>query len=427
MILKASQRGNARELAKHLLNGHDNEHVEVYSINGFMADNIHGALQEAHALSLGTKCQQPLFSVSLSPPKDEIVSTQIFEEAITSIAEKMGLENQPHIIVFHEKNGRRHCHAVFSRIDTKTMTAINLPYFKNKLMEVSKELYLKHNWKLPQGHIDRQMRNPLNFTREQWQQAKRLNDDPKVLKQTLKECWAISDSKKAFSGALEQHGFYLAKGERRGFVAVDWRGEVYSLSRWLDVKTKVLKAQLGEPENLPSVSSVKANLDQKLAQRIHTFTNEIKQQHGRCFSPILAQKDKMIKRHQETRNILAEKQSKRQEQEKKKRQARFSKGFRGIWDRFTGKHSQAKKQNEIEAYQSYLRDKVEKDTFIFRQLEERSALQNRLDELKTHQQEDISKLKEALFSKLPEEKMASLRQELDRSSPKNDYNNELSM
>lgn len=57
MILKASQRGNARELAKHLLNGHDNEHVEVHSIHGFMADNIEGALQETHALSLGTKCQ----------------------------------------------------------------------------------------------------------------------------------------------------------------------------------------------------------------------------------------------------------------------------------------------------------------------------------------------------------------------------------
>lgn len=86
----------------------------------------------------------------------------------------MGLKNQTHVIVFHEKNGRRHCHAIFSRIDTKTMTAINLPYFKNKLMEISKELYLKHNWKLPQGHIDKQLRNPLNFTQEQWQQAKRL-------------------------------------------------------------------------------------------------------------------------------------------------------------------------------------------------------------------------------------------------------------
>ncbi len=261
MILKASQRGNTGELARHLLNGHDNEHVEVHSVNGFMADNVEGALQEAHALSLGTKCQQPLFSVSLSPPKEETVSTQIFEEAITQIAEKMGLENQFHVIVFHEKNGRRHCHAVYSRIDTKTMMAINLPYFKNKLMEISKELYLKHDWKLPQGHIDKQLRTPLNFTREQWQQAKRLNEEPKVIKQILKECWAIPDTKKAFTQALEQQGFYLAKGDRRGFVVIDWRGEIYSLSRWLDIKTKAIKERLGEPKNLSPVDEIKANLD----------------------------------------------------------------------------------------------------------------------------------------------------------------------
>ena len=338
MILKASQRGNAGELAKHLMNGHDNEYVDVHSIDGFMANNVHGALQEAHALSLGTKCKQPLFSVSLSPPKDEVVSTQDFEDAIVRVAEEVGLETQPYIVVFHEKDGRRHCHAVFSRIDTKTMTAINLPYFKNKLMEVSKELYLKHDWKLPHGHIDKQMRNPLNFARERWQQAKRINEDPKAIKQTLKECWAISDNRKAFSQALEQHGFYLAQGDRRGFVAVDWRGEAYSLSRWLDVKTKALKAQLGDPEDLPSVDTIKDGLDQTLAQRVHMFTDEIKQNyHGRS-APLRADKAKIIERHHKARKLLAEKQAKRQEQEMKRRQARFSHGVRGLWDRLTGKH-----------------------------------------------------------------------------------------
>jgi hypothetical protein len=118
------------------------------------------------------------------------------------------------------------------------------------LKAISKELYLKYGWKLPEGHIDKKQRNPLNFTRKQWQQAKRLNEDPKLIKQRLKECWAISDSKKALSGALEQQGFYLAKGDRRGFVAVDWRGEVYSLSRWLDIKSKNLKERMASLKNV---------------------------------------------------------------------------------------------------------------------------------------------------------------------------------
>ncbi len=429
MILKASQRGNAGELAKHLLNEHENEHIEIHAVNGFMADDVSSALQEIHAVSLGTKCQQPLFSVSLSPPKDETASIQNFEEAIAQIAEKTGLKNQPYIIVFHEKHGRRHCHAVFSRINIETMTAINLPFYKNKLMEISKELYLKHDWKLPQGHIDKQLRNPLNFTQEQWQQAKRLNEDPKIIKQTLKECWTISDNKKAFAQTLEQQGFYLAKGDRRGFVVIDWRGEVYSLSRWLDIKTKAIKERLGEPEDLSSVDMVKANLDNKLTQRINSITKEIKQNHQHHISPLLARKKEMVKRHQQTRKLLAEKQSKRQQQENKKRQSRLKKGISSIWDRMTGKHGQAQKLNEIEAYKSHLRDQVEKDTLIFRQLEERSALQHRLDELKHNQQEEINKLKEALFAKLPEEKIIQLRQEFDHtlSSPDTRHSHDLSM
>lgn len=38
-------------------------------------------------------------------------------EAIAEIERKLGLENQPLAILFHEKGGRRHAHFVWSRID----------------------------------------------------------------------------------------------------------------------------------------------------------------------------------------------------------------------------------------------------------------------------------------------------------------------
>ncbi len=54
--------------------------------------------------------------------------------------------------------------------------------------------------------------------------------------------------------ALEECGYYLAKGDRRGFVAVDWRGEVYVVSRWVGIKVKEVTARLGDPESLPSIA-----------------------------------------------------------------------------------------------------------------------------------------------------------------------------
>jgi len=125
MILKASQRAGGMQLAHHLQKTDDNEHVEIHKIGGFVADDLIGAFKEAHAVSLGTRCQQFLFSLSLSPPEMAKVPIEVFEQSIAEIAARMNLDGQPRAIVFHEKEGRHHAHCVWSRIDVNQMKAIN--------------------------------------------------------------------------------------------------------------------------------------------------------------------------------------------------------------------------------------------------------------------------------------------------------------
>ena len=81
-------------------------------------------------------------------------------------------------MVFHEKNGRRHAHAVWSRIDAENMKAIPLPYTKRDLRDISRELYIQHGWKMPRGYMNSKERNLDNFTHQQWQQAKRIGKLP---------------------------------------------------------------------------------------------------------------------------------------------------------------------------------------------------------------------------------------------------------
>lgn len=64
MILKGSQRGGAKDLALHLMKD-ENEHVEVYQLQGFCCQNLMDPLNEAYAVSRGTRCKQFLFSLSL--------------------------------------------------------------------------------------------------------------------------------------------------------------------------------------------------------------------------------------------------------------------------------------------------------------------------------------------------------------------------
>ena len=409
MILKGSQRGGARRLAAHLLNTKDNEHVEIHEIRGFIADTLREALDEAHAVSKGTRCRQFLFSVSLNPPETENVPVSVFEDAIDRIESKTGLKGQPRAIVFHEKDGRRYAHAVWSRIDPENMKAINLPYFKNRLHELSKSLFLEHGWKLPRGMIDRARRNPLNFTREEWHQAKRWDERPEATRRALQECWAASDTKKAFERALERQGFYLARGNRRGFVAVDWRGEVYSLSRCTGVRKKVLSARLGAPDALPSVDDVKAGIDRKLVRRMNALLREIREKHAKRRQPLLAQKKRMTARHRRERTALDDRQSERRKRELETRQARFRSGLRGFWDRLTGRHRQIREANERDAYAAHVRDREENDALRFTQLDERRELQRALKHARIQKSEEITELRKAVHSRLPESQLERLR------------------
>ena len=91
MILKGNQRGGGRQMAAHLLNGMQNEHVTVHQVRGFLATTVKGALEEAYALARGTQCQKYMYSLSLNPPKDASVPIEAFEKALKVIEDKLGL------------------------------------------------------------------------------------------------------------------------------------------------------------------------------------------------------------------------------------------------------------------------------------------------------------------------------------------------
>jgi len=384
MILKASQRAGGTQLAMHLLKTEENEHVEVHEVSGFASDRIHEAFKEAYAISRGTKCRQFLFSLSLSPPEKESVPIATFEKAIADIESKIGLAGQPRVIVFHEKEGRRHAHCVWSRIDAGKMRAINLPHFKLKLRDISRQLYLENNWQMPRGLVNSEERNPLNFSQAEWQQAKRIKQDPRLIKQAFQDCWAISDSRAAFASALEERGYTLAKGNRRGHVAIDWRGEIYAVSRWVGVKAKNVRARLGDPDELPSVNETKTRIAQNFSEKLQRFADEARAAHDKAQQAFGKKREAMTARHRQERSKLKAAQAKRRIHETKDRVAQMPTGLKALWFRLSGKYKKVKEQNEREARRSKLRDRAERQKLIDRQLRQRRALQHEIRMLRHH-------------------------------------------
>lgn len=222
--------------------------------------------------------------------------------------------------------------------------------------------------------------------------------------------------------------YYLAHGDQRGFVAVDWRGEVYSLSRWCDVKTKALKVCLGDADTLPTVTQTQEKLDQTLLQRMYRLRNRVDETYASQFSALQTRKEELKQTHIRQRTALEEQQAKRAAKEQEERQRRFSKGLRGLWSSVTGYHAQIKRQNEMETYQCAIRDRAEKDTLIFSQIEQRREWRHAHDTVYRQYHNEMQELQQAVFSKMPEHKIERLKQGFDtpRYSRDRDFGPELS-
>ena len=211
---------------------------------------------------------------------------------------------------------------------------------------------------MPLGFVKTEWSDPRNFTLAEWQQAKRAGKDASRLKAMLQERWAVSASKASFAHALEEQGFILAKGNRRGIVAVDHDGEAYAITRWVGLKAKQVRARLGEPDDLPSVAEARNKAAQLVAARLKELERE-QEQKAQQDNETAAQELKS-RRTAQKRDLLQlqMRQKKRERKAEQQRQARIRKGLLGFIDRLTGKRKKMLALNKAETEQAQQRDQA---------------------------------------------------------------------
>ncbi len=388
MILKGSQRGGGRALARHLLNTKHNDHVEVHNIRGLAVETLGAAFLEIEAVSKGTRATQPFFAVAFNPPETANISIEEFEAAFAAVEQKLGLQDQPCAFVFHEKEGRRHAHAVWSRIDVDQMKAIPMNHFKMKLQDVSRDLFIKLGLEMPKGLKNKKDRDPLNYDLPVWNQAKRLKEDPRDLKEVIQNALNSSDGLKGFQNALEAQGMLLARGDKKPFVIIHHTGELLSMKSYSGLRKKELLARLGSPDKLPSVERAKITMQARMTAKVKQTLLTIRKKQRQALKPLNTTRNEMKVRHGEVRTTLKQAQDKRWSQEELQRAKRLRKGLMGLWDRMTGKRGKVSRQNKQEAEEALKRDKKQKQDLINKQMKERRVLQKEFKKLyKNHRQE----------------------------------------
>lgn len=172
---------------------------------------------------------------------------------------------QPRAIVFHEKEGREHCHVVWSRVDLDRMKAVQISHDHMKLRTCSRELAHAYGLRLPDGLAedrgDARFEKTPDMTRAEQEMAVASGLEPKQRREEITALYRSSDNAESFRAGLERAGYVLAQGDRRSYVVVDRAGDVHALARQIDdVRTKAVKERLATipAETLPTVDIARA-------------------------------------------------------------------------------------------------------------------------------------------------------------------------
>ena len=381
MLLKGSQRGGGANLANHLTNTRENDHVEIAEVRGTISHDLHTAFQEIEASASLTNAQKAFFSVSFNPPEASNMTREQFDHAIEAVEQKMGLQDQPRAVVYHEKQGREHAHVIWSRIDTEAGKAIEIPFDRLKLRDVSRQLHREFGLNMPKGleketHWYRDT-DQLNYSRAVWQQSLRIEEDPRDLKKIIGEAYQFSDNAKSFNAALETNGMQLARGDRRGFVVVHHSGEVLGLRQYLGARQKDIRSRLGKPEHVQTVDQARSLLGDRMTAAASRRLEDMKARHAKERKPMTEAVKKLRTEHREARAHLQGAQKAREGREAVLRSQKYQKGVKGLWERLNAKMGIGRiaRENKQEIASAKIRDRKERHDLKTDQLKERRQLQ----------------------------------------------------
>ena len=271
MIIKGKSRGSPVQLARHLLRTDTNETVKIVQLDS-PTGSLREALRDWQLIAAGTRGSLGLYHANISPEARYAMAPEQWQRAADVLEKELGFDGQPRAVVVHEKHGRQHIHVVWQRthIDTMTLVPDSFNYVAHERASLALEQEFGHEH-VPGKHAKRDREKQPEFPKAQishaeWQQAERAGADPHAFKDAITAIYKACDSGHAFQSALAQHGFVLAKGDRRDYVLVDQDSQIYSLARQIrGVTAKDLRAFMADVdrEAIPTVEQAKTLQEQR--------------------------------------------------------------------------------------------------------------------------------------------------------------------
>ena len=278
-LLKRKREGIANALSW-------NDEVElVCCYNLASGDDVPGCLREMAAVAVGSKCERFLYAASISPDRagGHELNHNEAEEAARALLESLGFSGDHQwLLVRHRKEGRSHYHIAANRVDPVLLKAVDLSWNYPKQEIVARKLETRFNLIPTRGAFTGRKKGkngrfederPISLMSSmEAQQAVRTQITVDSVIADFCEVWEAVTSPAShtematggdkFAELLRQHGYTLAKGDRRDLVVLDFMGGVHSPARRLGLKAAEFRKVVGDLDlaSLPTVNAVREQL-----------------------------------------------------------------------------------------------------------------------------------------------------------------------
>ncbi len=260
MIIKGRPAGNVGWWAQHLAREDTNDRAEVKEITGLLSEDLPRTLREMQAVASGSRSHGNfMYCANINPEAHEHLTEEQWREAVDTLEKNMGLEGHQRVVVEHEKDGRTHRHIVWNRVDAETLRVVDVGgnYYAHE--RTARELEQRFDLTPTPAPNREEAREPAPELWE-YRAAERSGIDVKAMKAEITALWRSTDSGQAFAAALDEHGYILAKGDRRDFCIVDQAGDAHSLARRIEgARAQDVRARMADidRDSLPSVAEAR--------------------------------------------------------------------------------------------------------------------------------------------------------------------------
>jgi len=362
MVPRIAKRGHSFKGAGryylHDKNADTSERVAWTNCVNTVSDNPHTALKEMmwtdmHSEDLrkhsgskmvGRKSSAGnVYAYSLAWAPDQAPTREQMEQAAYETLEELGLHHHEAIMVAHDDTDHAHVHVVANLVHPETGLIANT---HNDFIALS---YWAQEYEQRCGHVYCEQRVENNAQREEGAFVKHRLEEMNAAP-SIEELYQSCGSGSAFREAVEEIGYTLGKGDRRGFILVDQEGDVHSLSRQLKgIRAKQIKAYMSDvdADSLPTAQEIQEGRE---SVQVESEDDAVIDEDEPLEIPMEAVEEAFHAETREKRQALIEGLEKRyaqREEELRIEEALYkavtdSTGLKGIWNAVTGRSKAAK-------------------------------------------------------------------------------------